>query len=206
VVVPVGVEDEKIRRSFGGGPRNFSTDPSLEARYRTALEAGDWTEVARLYRRIQRTLRFHHHMSAIEARALLPRDFWDGALKFAVDRHPYEKAVSLAHWRARTAPPESAAFTAWLDTVVAQAEYRNYGLYSENGTVIVNRVLRYENLAADLAGLAAGIGFTWPADLPRAKSQHRRDRTPAREVLTPAQRCRIRDVCAEEFELLGYDA
>lgn len=41
--------------------------------------------------------------------------------------------------------------------------------------------------------------------LPTANSTQRRDRRPAREILSDEQKAIIREVCADEMELLGYE-
>jgi hypothetical protein len=41
--------------------------------------------------------------------------------------------------------------------------------------------------------------------LPRANSHQRKDRRPASEILTPAQKSRIQETCREEFALYGYE-
>jgi hypothetical protein len=205
IVVPIGVDDEKTRKDYGGSPRNFSSDPQLETRYLEALAAENWGEVKRLYREIMLHLRFHHHMPATELRTMLDKDFWDSALKFAVDRHPYEKAVSLAYWRSRNAPLEGAAFSTYLDEVIERAEFRNFDLYSEHGKPIVDKVLRYEELDTALPALASELGITLPEAMPRAKGQYRKNREQAHTLLTPTQRARIQTACAEEFTLLGYE-
>src|SRR5262249_11155577 len=39
------------------------------------------------------------HVGISRIRPLLRDDFWERAFKFTSERHPYEKAVSFAHWR-----------------------------------------------------------------------------------------------------------
>ena len=56
-----------------------------------------------------------------------------------------------------------------------------------------------------LAALAQRLGQAVPEAPPRAKSGHRRDPRPAREVLSADQRRRIAEDARIEFELLGYE-
>jgi len=199
------VDDELIRRSFGGGPKNFASDKALEEAYRTALIFGDRKEIARLYKKIMEVLFFHHHMSAAEAQSKLPAGFWYGATKFAVDRHPYEKVVSLAKWRGRRLADELSVQAEFLDEVVSKGEYRNFDLYSDGAHLLVDKVIRYEELWEHLRDFAQSFGERLPEQLPTAKSQYRKDRRPASEILSADHKRRVYERCAEEFELLGYE-
>jgi hypothetical protein len=205
IVTPVGVDDELIRHSYGGGPANFCEDPRLEEKYKAALATKDAKLIARIYRDVMKQLRFHHHMDAAEIQAKLPREFWQGARKFAVDRHPYEKAVSIAYWRNRKAIANGASVEDFLASVVEKADYRNFDLYSIDRTVWVDRVIRYEDLWSEIGALATSLGVAMPTDLPAAKAQYRKDRRPARDILPQPQKSRIYDICHDEFALLGYE-
>ena len=60
---------------------------------------------AKLTRRDERRGRkqggaFYSHMSAEEMRGLIDPAFWERAVKLTVERHPYEKVVSQAFYRA----------------------------------------------------------------------------------------------------------
>lgn len=205
IVTPVGVDDELIRRQYGGLPKNFCHDKALEQSYQEALQSGQEKHITRRYREIMKNLHFHHHMSAREMKALLPEGFWQGAFKFAVDRHPYEKVVSLAFWRGRNQDLQNQDLLhEWIERLIGEEEYRNSDLYLIDGQLAVDRLLRYENLAVELAEVARRLGMTLPAAMPRAKGQYRTDRRTAVEILTDSQKRRIRDVCAREFDLLGY--
>lgn len=100
---------------------------------------------------------------------------------------------------------EGAAFASYLYEVINRAEFRNFDLYSEINTVIVDRVIRFEDLKNGLAQIANELGCDMPSEMPRAKSQYRLNLEPAREILSPKQRQRIKEICAEEFDLMGYE-
>lgn len=204
IVTPVGVEDEITRRAYGGEPRNFCDDRNLEWRYRQARKTATADELAPTYQDVMRRLAFHHHQSASEARSMLPADFWNRAIKIAVDRHPYEKAVSLAYWRGRRRQFDGSTWTDWLDRTIDGSEYRNYDLYADGDGVLVDRVIPFASLWDGVRQLATEVGATVPDDLPAAKAAHRRDRRPAAEILTPDQRRRVEYICADEFHLLGW--
>lgn len=80
----------------------------------------------------------------------------------------------------------------------------NPAYYMACGKLIVDAVFRYEDIWTDLTRFGAQIGCDVPAELPRAMGFQRHDRTPAAEVLTPAQKKRIASICAAEFDLLGH--
>lgn len=205
VVTPVGVDDEITRLGYGGRPMNFSTDPTLEAEYVAALSRGRAEQIKPLYARIMKSLDYHHHMSAEEIKARVPADFWARAFKFSTDRHPYEKAVSLAFWRSRNKGLDEGGFADFLQQTVDNGEYRNFDIYAIDGKVAVDRVLRHETLWDDLAEVAAHLGVSLPRTRPQAKAQHRKNRAPARNILSPEQKLRVQSICAEEFALFDYD-
>lgn len=205
IVTPVGVDDELTRLDYGGGPRNFAADQELETEYRRSLATGDRKTIAGLYKRIMQSLRFHHHMSAQEVRSMVDPAFWDGAFKFTVERHPFEKLVSLTYWRNRNQEMDARQLSRAIDAMIEKAEFRNFDLYTAEGRPIVDMVLRHEQLNDDLAKVAARLGVTLPALLPRSKGHYRKNRAPATQVLSEAQKARVREICREEFELMGYD-
>jgi hypothetical protein len=204
IVTPLGPEDEIIRLEFGGRPMNFSHNSELESFYRSSLSSKDIGIINPIYRQLMNELKYHHHMGASEAAGLLPEKFWETSFKFAFDRNPYEKVVSLSYWRKKNAIKAGAAVEDFLDEVIDGAEYRNYDLYTINGRLAVDRVFDYENLKEHLSFLAQSLGGALPPSLPNSKGQHRKDRRSAYEILSLPQRSRVFDICQEEFQLLGY--
>ena len=88
--------DEMERHRFGGAPRNFSTRPDLEEDMRQAIRDGDIDRIWAVRREMKDHVVHYNHMPAAEVRRALP-DLWERAFKFCVERHPYEKVVSLAY-------------------------------------------------------------------------------------------------------------
>jgi hypothetical protein len=154
---------------------------------------------------------FHTHTSAAKIKPYIRRRFWRDAFKFTSERHPYEKAVSLAYYQAskqdRTIeerPNQPREFEKLLDTVVRFGRYASYPLYSIDGIPVVSDFIRYESIESDLKRIAEKLGFDLPP-LDEFKSNHRQDRRPAREILTAAQKETVYRFCKPEFELLGYE-
>lgn len=198
---PVAPPDELLRRDYGGRPRGFAKDPADEAALLLAIESVDPAAVAAAM--ASGRYRFRNHFPASRIRAALPPDFWRRAFKFAVERHPYDKAVSFARYKHDPATGED--FAAFLDAQIDAGRYRNFDLYSEDGKLLVDEVIPYDRLWERLGELAAGWGRSLPQPLPRAKQRPGGDPRPASEILSTAQKRRVREICAEEFDLLGFE-
>jgi len=150
------------------------------------------------------------HVAIDQIAPLLRRDFWDGAFKFTSERHPYEKAVSLAYmgWSKggdRRRKRANGDFGEYLDVVVQKGKYAGFPLYSIGGQSVVDDFIRLETLATDLQRIGKRLGIPIPVDLPRERSDSRADRRPAREILSDQQKEVVWNYCRREFEILGYE-
>ena len=143
-------------------------------------------------------------MPAGEVERRLP-ELWRSAFRFTVERHPYEKVVSLAWFRAGSGVGRANDIAAQIESEIARRDYLNHPLYTIGGRVAVDEIWAFERLSDHVRSAAERLGLDPDAALPRAKSQFRKDKRPAVEILTPAQRRRIRDDAAFEFELMGYE-
>jgi hypothetical protein len=179
VCTPISPADEPLRASHGGRARNYR----------------GW-----LGRR-----RFYNHMPAAEIATLLPQ-LWRTAFRFTVERHPYEKVLSLAWFRAGSGGGSGSEIAAQIESEIARRDYLNHPLYTIGGRVAVDEVWEFDRLSLHVRSAAERLGLDPDAGLPRAKSEFRKDKRPAVEVLTSGQRRRIRDDAAFEFELMGYEA
>lgn len=149
----------------------------------------------------------HPHATARQARAVLGRRVFDGYFKFAVERNPWDRQVSLYFhraWKRRNARPD-------FDRDMRSAFYRNteytrlrnWDVYAIGGSIAVDRVLRYEQLDLELARLAPKLGLP-PLALPRARSEYRTDRPHYSTYYSDATRALVGRWYRREIEAFGY--
>ncbi len=186
VITPLEPRDEQLRTAAGTrGPQHFR--PSVIGR-----RAMPW----------RRSTRAWNHMPASDVVRLVGRKTWDEYFTFAVERNPWDRAVSLYYFRGRNddqLPP----FSAFLRLVPAD-RLSNFELYTIDGQPAVERLLRYERLQEELAEVWGKLGVQ-PPELAHAKAGFRPG--PSKDFRTlysddDAQF--VADVCRREIAALGY--
>jgi len=94
-----------------------------------------------------------------------------------------------------------------LDEYLARGRFPlNYFRYTDDSgaKIIVDRVLHYENLAAELGEVFSQLNIPFDGTLGvKAKSEYRTDRRPYQEVFNDEQRRIVENVFAKEIELHG---
>ncbi len=197
--------EEEMRAAHGGQP------PANWAK--RIREHRGFREWKRLFTRRQRSGRFSQHTSARELRDRLGGDYWNRYLTLTIERNPWDRAVSRYWWqkfrwerRGRTNFPSVSDYLQYL------AEHKphwlsNWTHYAEGDRILVDRVLRYEQLESDLAQLSRDLGL--PADalmLPerRAKGGFRPQKDHYSQTLSSDDRRLIEDLCRREIEAFDY--
>src|ERR1043166_8142252 len=146
--------------------------------------------------------KFYNHMPATLVRERVSRDAWGNYFKFCVERNPWDKVLSHYHMHAARS---GGALS--LDDYLAQGKLPiNYPRYTDSSgeKIIVDRVLRYENLNRELTEVFAKLGVPFSGALGvKAKSGYRQDRTPYQQVFNDRQRAIVEKAFAREIELHG---
>lgn len=149
----------------------------------------------------------HPHATARQARAVLGRKVFDGYFKFAVERNPWDRQVSLYFHRAWKRGDRKPDFDRDMRLVwYRNTEYtrlRNWDIYAIGGKVAVDRVLRYEQLDAELAELATKLGLP-PLALPHARSEYRSERPHYSTYYSDKTRALVARWYRREIDALGY--
>ena len=181
VITPISPEDELLRGKLGfSAPQNY------------ACQRAGSEEVT-----------FYNHMPAAEIRAAIDPAIWHGYFKFCVERNPWDRMVSLYYWRCRSEPRPS--IQEFLDSdVPADLKRRGSEIYTIDGKVVVDHIVRYENLDAELEDIRLRLGIPERLVLPRAKSRFREGGRDYREILGHAERDAIAAMFSEEITRFGY--
>ena len=145
-----------------------------------------------------------NHMPAAAIRDQVGPDVWRTYFKFCVERNPWDKTLSYYHM---TSAREGGGLS--LEEYLRRGDFPlNFPKYTEPGEpgrVLVDRVLRYERLAQELADVFGRLGIPFDGSLGvRAKSEYRTDRRPYREVFTRAQAALVGRVFETERRLHAY--
>lgn len=198
--------DEPIRWEHGWrGAQNFSQSARLARKYLAISNRRDAAQLVKLQRKIRKRGGFHPHMGARRLVKQLDAAFWSRAYKWTVERHPYEKAVSLAYfkiWRQSLSP---GSFQETLNNLIANNRIDDRFRYTIDGRLAVDEIIKFEELPVAFPRLIAKLGLTFDGELPRAKSTQRADRRPARDVLSQKQKDAIFTSCRATFEMFGYE-
>jgi hypothetical protein len=161
----------------------------------------------KIFSALQRTLtsreKFYNHMPASEIRRRVPADIWNNYFKFCVERNPWDKVLSHYHMHAAR---EGGSLS--LDEYFARGRFPiNYFRYTNrSGTkIIVDRVVRYENLLVELGEVFSRLNIPFNGTLGvAAKSEYRTNRTPYQQIFNDKQRRIVQEAFAKEIELHGY--
>jgi hypothetical protein len=169
-----------------------ATTPVAVTRYRPV----DWL---RLLARGERA-RLDRHESAAAIRDRVGEQTWNSYFKFCVERDPWEKAVALYEQRTRALDPRPSMLE--FLTKARPGSLSNFPLYSIDGALAVDRVIRYEHLDAELD--AVGHLLNLPGELSLATPRPEAVACHYSAVIGPAERALIDAVCAREIETFGY--
>jgi hypothetical protein len=214
VLTPLAYDDELMRLDGALAARNFTQRPKFKSRFDDAIARRDRLAYVALMRQLNDSDGFYNHIPAAQLRSKLDAGFWSSAWKFTVERHPYEKVVSIASHqyammlrrvalygeKARLADD----FASYLDFAVTKLEFDPEPVYLIDGVIAADQVIPYENLDDGLRSVAARLGLRLPEQMPRAKSNFRSDRRPAAEILTDAQKETIFRKFRRTFDLFDY--
>ena len=147
--------------------------------------------------------KFYNHMPAREVKQRVPADVWNTYFKFCVERNPWDKVLS--HYNMHAAREGSRLS---LDEYLARGrlpvnDFRYMDRSREK--IIVDRIIRYENLLVELGEVFAELKIPFGGNLGvAAKSEYRTDRRPYKEVFSDQQRQIVEKAFAKEIGLHGY--
>ena len=206
IITPIYPPDEIERKPPAKHAQNFSSDPDLERQHADLADRADLGAVWKAQQKLQSRATYTNHMAASDIRERIGEQFWRDAFKFTIERHPYERVISTALWwiydyqgTVDTSPEILArAINVSIDMLTPGTRYMI------DNKVAVDRILRYENLAEDLASIADRVGGDVGANLPRAKSGIRQPHHSVENLLSFEQKRRIVERHAATFERLGY--
>jgi hypothetical protein len=146
--------------------------------------------------------RFYNHMPAREVRNRVPASVWNDYFKFCVERNPWDKVLSHYHMHAAR---EGGSLS--LDEYFARGRFpfNRFRYTDRSGKIIVDRILRYENLLPELGEVFAQLSIPFDGTLGvTAKSEYRIDRRPYQQVLNDDQRRIVEKAFANEIALHGF--
>lgn len=146
--------------------------------------------------------RFHEHIPARIAKRRMGEEIWNDYFKFTIERNPWDKTLSHFNMQSSVRGGELS-----LDEYFEHGEFCvNLPIYTdEQGEVMVDEVIRYEELAEGMGRICERLEIPWSGSLGvRAKSEYRKDRTHYSQVLSGEQRKILDRVFAREIELHGF--
>ncbi len=146
----------------------------------------------------------YSHMPAVEARALVSDDVWNSYFKFSVERNPWDRQVSLYFWRY----PDTAkrpSFRRFITNPLWRKTVDNFAIYSIDGKIIADHVMRYDRLGEDFAETLQRIGIADVPTLGHAKATTRTSRADYRTFYDDETRAIVGRWYAREIAAFGFE-
>ncbi len=192
IITPIVLEDEKRRAALGfRGAQNYKFPLH---RYTPQ----DWLYTVRR----RRSAGFYNHAPISLAKRHLSAEQWTSYFKFTVERNPWDKVISYYFWMHPREPRPT--LSEYIASGRAKSK-RGIELYTIQGKVAVDKIMRFENLQVDLEEVARRLGLPHVPRLPVTKHSTRQDKRHYRDQLSLEDRDRIAELYRAEIALLGYE-
>lgn len=131
-----------------------------------------------------------------------------GYVLFTIERNPWDRAISLYYWRTRNYV-NPISLREHLEEVISQdpQALTNWGHYTIDKEIAVDRVLLFETLPQELPIIAGILGLpsVLSIDGINAKTNIRKDRRPYQELFGTEEKELVSRFCQNEIRAFGYD-
>ena len=146
--------------------------------------------------------KFFRHINARTIKSRISPKIWNNYFKFCVERNPWDKTLSH-YYMVNDRMGGCMTFEEYLNKGNFCCNYPIY--MDKNEKLLVDEVIKYENLMEDLAGIFGKLAMPFEGSLGiRAKSEHRKDRRCYQEVYSAEQKDVIAKAFAKEIHMHGY--
>jgi hypothetical protein len=197
IITEIGSKDEEIRSQRGcKGPQNYEIPPSK-------YTFGDW---GRLLLKGTSPPKLRNHDSIRRVQHHFPQ-YYDQFFSFCIERNPWDKAIfsyffSLHHHGLSPPDLSLSGFLALKGQTLS--DWRKYT--NPEDEIVVDRVLRFEDLQCELQGICDRMNLSWDHMDPllHAKSEHRKTDKPYWEFMDAEHRDRVAELCRNEIDHFGY--
>jgi hypothetical protein len=184
-------EDEKLEQNNRGW---FNPIPELldgsYTLYKTSFQ---------FYHRFK----FGPHQSARVIQNRISKKVWNTYFKFTVERNPYDKMASMyfMNWGKDAPNKPDRTFDDWVER--NRNLPINYPLYTWKDQLIVDRVLKYENLAEELSEVYQMLEVPFQGLTENAKGNYRTNRD-YKSLHTDFTRMKTEELFGKELEMFNY--
>jgi Sulfotransferase family len=119
----------------------------------------------------------HTHAPAAQVKAFVSDRIFNSYYKFAVERNPWDRQVSLYYQRAQRylTPPRD--FNRDMNSALYRSFHytrlRNWEVYTIGDQIVVDEVIRYETLAQGLATVLGKLGLPGDIEIDSRRSGYR---------------------------------
>ncbi|MEM9810992.1 MAG: sulfotransferase family 2 domain-containing protein [Pseudomonadota bacterium] len=159
-----------------------------------------------LKRKIPDLFGLHVHATAAQARRVLGPRIFDSYFKFAVERNPWDRQISLyMHrcWKTGRTPNFDKDILSLSYRATEHVRLNNFPIYTISGQVVADMMLRYETFEEDLEKLWETIGIT-PLALAQKRSEYREDRPHYSTFYTRESQSLVARWYTKDIAALGY--
>jgi len=175
---------------------------------------GNWTKfvpvpLGGLKRHAPQVFGLHFHAQARHVRTVLGKKVFDGYFKFAVERNPWERQVSLYFHRAKKRGMADPDFNRDMNSPLYRLKHltrlSNWSMYAIDDTIVADQVLMYDQLETGLPELSKKLGLPDQLQMPRLNSGFR-DRSQHYSTLySPQTRDLVASWYPREISALGFE-
>lgn len=174
---------------------NFLKKNDLRLRYRA---------IRIIWKHLKSRQKFHNHIPAYCIKQRVPLKIWKNYFKFCVERNPWDKTVSHYYYRKYRDNP-SMTFQDYLDMNNLCFNYNLYTDFNNRDKIIVDKVIKYENLTEELNMIFNRLAIPFNGSLGvRAKSNFRKDRKPYQEFFSEKYKKVIEKEFHHEIKMHKY--
>ena len=144
--------------------------------------------------------KFYNHMPASLIKNRISPEIWNEYYKFTIERNPWEKVVSYYYMYKKRNNLDIS-----FDDFIALGDLPfNYPLYTDKNNILVDKIIRYENLNLELKELFDDLKIPFSSLTTKAKTNYRTKRKDYKTYYNEQTKIYIENSFKDEIDLMGY--